>query len=1406
MKKVYHFLVLLFLVIPFLLNAQLKPWDAVAQMTRGINIGNTMEAPNEGAWNAAIKEYYFDDLKAAGFNTIRIPMNWWNHTSKTAPYTIDAAWLNRVEQVVDWGLARGLFIVMNTHHETQLFGAFNTYLPMYVSIWSQIATRMKGKSDHLLFELLNEPHGAPTYANMNDFNTKVVKAIRTTNPTRIIVYSGNQWANSYNLINTALVNPAPGDKYLMGYYHSYDPIGFGLSGNGTFGSDADKKGIWDKMQSVADWSTKTGIPAYLGEFGATSSGDLNSRFRYYATNVDYAMTHKIPFMVWDNNGDFQVYNRGARTFNEIKDILIHYYPQSTTNFTVAQAGGVVLKWVNRAANATSILVQRKLTSSNSYITVATIGATATTYTDNSAPAGTYYYRVITNIDPTTQYYGYPQRITTTGGPTFAVSLSSDKSIICSAKTATLTASTVISTGTVTKVDFYEGTTLLASDNTAPYTYTVSNLSIGTHTYIAKATSSTGTIVGSSGVDIVMNNGAVITPYVQLDSGVWANQNTATICSGSSITFGPQPLIETGWSWKGPNGFTATTREFVLAQPTSAKAGVYTATYDDGSGCPGTMNFTVSVTSTSNPVVSSPVSYNLNAVSTPLTATGTALKWYTTAMGGTSIATPTPSTTATGTTSYYVSQTQNGCESARSRIDVVVINTNILPIVSITSPTDSSSYTTPTAITITADASDVDGTIAKVDFYNGASLLGTSITAPYSFIWNNPIAGSYLVTAKATDNNGGVATSYPVSISVITIPDVLPTVVLTAPTITDQYIAPASITITANAGDVDGTIASVQFYQGLKLIGTSTTEPYSIVWNNVAAGNYVVTAQAIDNVGGITISSPVIVNVSPAPNVLPTVSITSPLSNAQFTNLTPITLTATAGDVDGTIASVQFYHDSTLIATTTTAPYSTIWKNVAAGTYTIIAKATDNVGGVTISAPVLVTVVQVPNVLPTVKITAPVASAQFIAPASITLSANAADVDGSIASVQFYNDSTLIATTTAVPYTTIWKNVTPGTYTITAKATDNVGGVMISSPVSVTVVKAPNVLPTVIIKTPVNAAQFTAPASISITANAGDVDGTIAKVDFYNGSTLLGSVTTAPYTFVWSVATVANATNYSITAKATDNAGGITTSAAVSITVNPATTCSFPALTATNWVVRNNWNDHVTNGIVVTADNTGIKVTNRAWGQNYVWLVSTTQYSLKAGVAYTFSYDIQGNVAVAQTELGIATGYQWDGPILSQPTVVAPAGYVLNASNTKTITLTPKVSGNYNVAIKISLLKQPTIVNTYAFKNIKFCTGNNLKSDEISQNDVNETVILGQDSIKQLIVYPNPSSSTTTIVSGTKIKNVTITNVFGVNQQLPIIVYSEYSSSLDFTNVASGIYFITIISSDNSLQTIKFIKE
>src|SRR6185295_19024473 len=206
---------------------------------------------------------------------------------------------------------------------------------------------------------------------------------------------------------------------------------------------------------------------------------------------------------------------------------------------------------------------------------------------------------------------------------------------------------------------------------------------------------------------------------------------------------------------------------------------------------------------------------------------------------------------------------------------------------------------------------------------------------------------------------------------------------------------------------------------------------SISWNNVAAGNYTLTARATDNAGAATTSGAINITVNPPPNVPPTVSMASPANGATFAAPANLTLTANASDTDGSVTKVEFFNGTTLLGTKTTAPYSISWNNVAAGNYTLTARATDNAGAATTSGAINITV----NILPTVSISSPASGAIFTAPASIVITASASDSGGTITKVEFFNGTTLLGTDTSSPYTFTWNSVPAGSYTLTARATD-----------------------------------------------------------------------------------------------------------------------------------------------------------------------------------------------------------------------------------------------------------------------------------------------------------------------------------------------------------------------------------
>lgn len=189
-----------------------------------------------------------------------------------------------------------------------------------------------------------------------------------------------------------------------------------------------------------------------------------------------------------------------------------------------------------------------------------------------------------------------------------------------------------------------------------------------------------------------------------------------------------------------------------------------------------------------------------------------------------------------------------------------VTADVLPTVAISSPVANQSFAAPATIQLTATATSSDATIAQVQFFNGTTLLGTATQAPYSLTWANVSAGTYSITATATDSVGGSTSTVAVAVTVIANPLV---VSLTSPTAGQNLTAPAKLTLTATATDSAGTITQVAFFNGGSLMGTVTQSPYSVTFPDAEPGTYTLTAQATDNNGYTATTSAVTVTVASA---------------------------------------------------------------------------------------------------------------------------------------------------------------------------------------------------------------------------------------------------------------------------------------------------------------------------------------------------------------------------------------------------------------------------------------------------------------------------------------------------------------------------------------------------------------
>ncbi len=332
-----------------------------------------------------------------------------------------------------------------------------------------------------------------------------------------------------------------------------------------------------------------------------------------------------------------------------------------------------------------------------------------------------------------------------------------------------------------------------------------------------------------------------------------------------------------------------------------------------------------------------------------------------------------------------------------------------PTVSITSPAQGATFTAGSNINIAVNASDPNGTVTKVEFYNGSTLLGQDSSAPYTYNWNNVSAGSYSIIAKAYDNEGASTTSS-VSITVTGVGgNELPTVTITNPQSGATFTAGATINIAANASDSDGTIERVEFYNGNTLLGQDTSSPYSYSWTNVSEGSYTITVKGFDNEGGEDNES---------------VSITVNGSGGSCTAPAYVPgQVYTAGDVvsyQGNEYKAKWWTQNNDPVTNR----ENVWELIGPCS-----------GG--------------SNEAPQVTVTSPTSGQSFVQGNSVTINANASDTDGSVSKVEFYVDGSMISEDASAPYTTNWI-ATQGSHSITAKATDNSNASTTSSAVNISV--------------------------------------------------------------------------------------------------------------------------------------------------------------------------------------------------------------------------------------------------------------------------------------------------------------------------------------------------------------------
>lgn len=302
-----------------------KP-DPFAQnklLAKSINLGNFLEAPNEGDWGVTLKASYFDSIAARGFSAVRIPIRFSAHTALDSPFTIDADFMDRVVWAVDQAEKNNLAAIVDLHHYQEIFATPQKEKTKFLSLWRQISSRFKDYPTSVFYEILNEPHDKLDADTWNGFLAEAITLIRSIDTLHTVIVGTAGWGG-LSALNTLVVPDSEENAIVTVHY--YEPFHFTHQGaEWVDGSDAWLGTPWqgtadEKNKIVLDffmveaWGLEHQRPIFLGEFGAYSKADMDSRVRWTSFIVQTAQADSMGWAYWEFASGFGAYDPQTDTW------------------------------------------------------------------------------------------------------------------------------------------------------------------------------------------------------------------------------------------------------------------------------------------------------------------------------------------------------------------------------------------------------------------------------------------------------------------------------------------------------------------------------------------------------------------------------------------------------------------------------------------------------------------------------------------------------------------------------------------------------------------------------------------------------------------------------------------------------------------------------------------------------------------------------------------------------------------------------------------------------------------------------------------------------------------------------------------------------------------------------------
>ena len=284
---------------------------AAAKMKRGVNLGNCWEDAL-GSWRVEFGPDDVDRIADAGFDHVRVPVGW-HH--RLVDGEISKELLGELEPVLKRALERKLSVILNWQGFHDLNEDSAKHSERFVNGWEVVAAHFKKWPEGLMFELCNEPSGDLTGEVLNQVHAEAIAAIRASNPERILMVDPGSWASSDAL---GALHLPDADERIIASFHCYDPFRFTHQGAKWVGledvknvrfAEGTSAELERRLDDAAAWSKHFGRPVHLGEFGATTEADLESRKRYARAVRDAAEKRGIPWCWWEWKSGFACWDR-----------------------------------------------------------------------------------------------------------------------------------------------------------------------------------------------------------------------------------------------------------------------------------------------------------------------------------------------------------------------------------------------------------------------------------------------------------------------------------------------------------------------------------------------------------------------------------------------------------------------------------------------------------------------------------------------------------------------------------------------------------------------------------------------------------------------------------------------------------------------------------------------------------------------------------------------------------------------------------------------------------------------------------------------------------------------------------------------------------------------------------------